>query len=403
MDPFKAVEKKSTAPQWVNPGMFTYPGKTGDWELENAVLNGYSASGWVFACANILAGYVSLPPWKVWAPDNNGDDQVVPNHPIGRLIENPNDHWTRQDQMHFRALHIILGGNSLDKIIYVDNEPKELWNMRPDGITPIPDRRNWLRGYRVKSKGGQELPPLEPEVVIHAKRPDPRDPYWGISSLRAVANVIDMDVQQVRWNRNLVDNDTVPSGVFSDPNIRTQEDRKRVKEAMKRAFSGPVGAREPMVLSNGAQWLQMGISPRELDWVESRSFTVGEICAAMGFLPARFINDAATYNNLKHAIKYEWDNGAMPIIGFIANAMTLRLGVKIFPDLSGIAALREDIHKSADSFAKFVSATVPPQTAAGLLGLPVGELPVGDRTFHQVNLQEFQGEDDEDEMTETSL
>lgn len=392
-DPF-AREGKSTAVQWVPGGSFGYPLQR-QWTLDNAVVHGFYASGWVYSCAMILANHVASVPWAVWETDSNGELHKLSGHWAEGLIEHPNGHQTRAFQMKLRTLHLCMGGNCLDKVIMLRSRPDELWALRPDSTFPIPDKKKWLSHWEVRPRDGGAKETLDPKVVVHGQLPDPSDPYWGMSPLRAIGKVVDMDVSQVTWNRQLMENDAAPAGVFIDPAIQGEHDRKLVKAALKKKLSGPLHAREPLVLSKGAQWLPLGIPPKELDWIESRKFTVGEICTAYGLLTSRFLMDAATYNNLSTAIRYEWESGALPLCGLIGDGLALTLlpleerrqGLKIRPDVSGVPVLRDDIHKAAESFDKFVRNMIPPQMAASMLDLPVGSIPGGDRSYRSSTLE----------------
>lgn len=412
-DPFGGIALKargSTASQFVPGGGFGVA-LPKEWRLDDAIVHGYKASSWVYSCATILANHVSSWPWRVWEPTPAGDMKTIPNHDLEFLIENPNEHQTRNFQMKFRALHLCLGGNALDKVVTIgpsrNPTPSELWPMRPDSVRPRAEKRGWLKDWEVTNQAGLRVEHLDPKVVCHSQFVDPSDPFWGMAPLRAVGKVVDMDRSQVDWNRELAENDMAPSGVFTDPNVHTPKDRALVKSVLKRHFSGPLHGREPLVLSGGAQWHQLGVSPRELDWVESRKFTVGEICTAFGLLTSRFLMDAQTFSNLDAAIRYEIENGALPIAVLIGDGLGLKLltleerrrGMKIRPDTSGVPVLRENVHKAADSFAKFVQHTVPPQTAAAMVDLPVGDLPGGNRSYKLATLEEIV----DDELGEQDL
>lgn len=405
-NPFQRMQvKESTAPQFVYRSQFGREQQK-NWSLENAVVQGYYASGWVYSCASILARHVASVPWRVWETTSSGDLKVIPGHNLEYLIRHPNEHQTGRFQMYLATLHLCLAGNALQKIVTVGrkNEPSELWPLQPDSTYPIPDRREWLKEFVIKDKAGVIIDRLDPAVVCHSQIANPSDPYWGQPPIRAISRLIDMDVAQVEWNRHLIENDATPSGVFIDPNIIQEGDMKAVKQALQR-LAGPLHAREPLVLSAGSKWEQMGIPPRELDWVSSRKFTVGEICTALGLLTARFSNDAATYNNLFQAIRYEWENGALPLAEEVGDGLGLRLltleerrrGMLIRPDTSSVPVLQDDIHKAAESFERFVRNMVPPQTAASLLNIAVGDIPHGYTSFKPATLEPVASSSDLDE------
>ena len=403
MNPFAEelkAHKDPPAAMYIPSGSSNRP-LSKDWNLADAVVHGYKASGWVYACATILAKHVGRLQWRTFAPNDAGDPEVVPNHDAALLIEYPNQHQTRSFQMQQRTLHLTLGGNALDKIIFIGAErsqrPEELWPLRPDSMRPIPSVSKWLSGWEVTNRSGGQKEILKPEVVSHAMLVDPDNPFWGMSPLRSIGPVVDMDVGQVDWNRNLVDNDMVVSGVYVDPAVHTEPQRKQLKESLIERGSGPGNAGKPLVLSGGAKWLQQGISPKELDWIESRKFTVGEIATAMGLLTSRFISDAQTFANLEAAIRYEIVHGALPLAGVIGDALGQRLltveelrnGWRIRPDLTLVPELKKDVHKAAETMERLVGVTVTPQQAAAIVDLQVGELAAGDVVFKKSTLEVF--------------
>lgn len=395
-DPF-AREGKSTGAQFVSAGQMGRPLRDRSWSLENAVASGYEACTWVYACGEILAKHVRSLHFRVFKTDSAGDQKVIPGHDREHLIESPNKHMTRSELLHGAVIRMCLAGEDFWKIVTVGGSkriPAELWPMHGDQVDPVPDESEWLARYDVRKKGRPKAESIEPELVAHPKLPHPTKPYRGMPPLRALAKVVDMDTRQVDWNRHLVDNDMAPSGFFYDPNIHNATQRKQAQAEVKAHFSGPLHAREPLVLSGGAKWVPLGITPRELDWIASRKFIVGEICTGMGLLTSRFVLDAQTYDNLATAVRYEWENGALPIAFLIADALTLRLltreeraqGYSIRPDTSSVAVLKEDIHKAAETFERLVRNLVPPQTAASIVNLAVGDLPEGQSVWRAKNL-----------------
>ena len=373
-----------------------------NWTLEHAVVSGGLACAWVHACADILAKHVASMPWLVVEPgEDQGQMVPVPGHPAQVLIETPNDFQSREYQMHMRTLHLIYAGNFVDRLVMVGGSrnprPAEIWGLHPDAVSPIPDADEWIKAYRQIARGLHSQRDYPVSEIVHGQNPDPLNPYWGMSPLRPVGRIIDLDARQVDWNRNMVENGGAPAGAFVDPSAVSTEAKKSLKKSLKQNFSGPVHAREPLVLSGGANYIPFDHTPVEMDWIASRKFTVGEIATALGLLTSRFVPDVMTLDNLQAALRYEFEHGAAPQARKIGDALGMRLltreerraGRKIIPDTSSVPALRPDLHKSAESYARLVGSLVPPQTAATILDIPVGELEAGQRTFQDGRLVEW--------------
>lgn len=403
MDPFASpmVESKSTATHFVPVGGMQKP-VTRDWDFDNAVNHGYKASSWVYACADIIARHCSRFRWVVQEINDEGDWETRSDDDRSSLLSHPNDHWQGGQLVYFAALHLMLGGNALWRLVMLRGEPVEVWPMSLEGVEPIPHARRWLSHYEVTPKGSSRVERVDPKLIIHAQLPDPSNPYWGQSRLKAAGRVVDMDVTQVTWNRELVENDGVPSFVLVDPMIKTDAEMDLATEAVRKMFGGPANARTPAVLPGGAKVEHLGIPPRELDWIESRKFSAGEICAALGLLPSRFITEAQTFANLQAAIRYEVEHGALPLAGLIGDAFSKSLipieerrqGVRIAVDLAAVTELREDMHQAAESYERLVGALVPPQKAAALLDMPLGEIPGGEDSYRRTSLERVDTEDD---------
>lgn len=408
-DPFATTKPAgtTTAPQWVGRGALGQPHQKTGLEIERGVERGFLTSSWVYSSAEAVATMLDTLPWAVWEKTGANEWQVI-DHPAADLVEHPNPMQTRKFLMHFWALHLLLGGNCLGKLVTLKRNSAfpyaEIWAMRLDNVEPIPDERAWLRAWRVTNRGRGGHEDLDPSIVIHGQKPNPDDPYWGVPPLRAIAKVVDLDVRSVDWNRTLIENDAAPPGAIVDPAIYDKVTRDQYRAAMRDQMSGPNRAREPMVLTGGAKYVPFGIPPKEMDWIESRKFSVGEICSAFGLLPARFLIDAATYNNLASAEKYEMLHAVLPLAGVIGDALGLRLfsekerrHLRLRPDTTGVQALKDDVHKATESYVRLVSNLVPPHVAASILDLPIGEIEGGDDSWRSGSLERAAEPSDEDD------
>jgi len=381
-----------------------------EWDHAAAVKYGYKASGWVYAALFRLAAAVSSVPWRVmikkgeeWSP--------AAGHEYEEAIEFPNNPMSRQFLMQLNVLSLGCGGNALMRGIFVGqskNNPLgklyEIWPLQAasvnvvSGVKSSPPR--WIDRYESVDK--RET--WAPEEICHAQFADPMNPLWGMSPLRAIANTVDMDVQMIKWNRNAMGNQLVPSGAFISPNIKTQEQRDEMQALIAEHYASPDNARKPLILPGEgaaqAAFLRMALSPAEMDWIASRRVTLKEICAALGILPA--LLDPEGVGNLgggkvmEEAVKYMWENGAMVYLTAIEDAFNAwlvprkqRSSMWIHFDTSGVTALQDNLSKRLEAHAKAIASGVPPNRSFVMLDLPVEPVPGGDRSFIPVTLTEL--------------
>lgn len=379
-----AGERKSEPSQFVVTSGGSPIRKT--WDFDRAVRYGYANSSWVFAAIDRIAKAGSSVPWCVKRREG-GKMKLVEGHEHERMIEHPNRQMSRKFLMWQQIQQLLLSGNGLRKIA-VD----ELWPLNPARTTPIPGEAGsgiWLAKWEVRDAKGKKSY-LEPEEVIHTQIPDPSNPLWGMSPTQPIGAIVDTDSEAVLWNRESMRNRAVPDGALVDPNAISEEQYQQIEDELEMRVMGSHNARRPMILSAGANWLPMQRSPAEMDFVESRKHFASEIAAALGYLAAMFSTEAQTYDNLRTAVRFMWENAVIPILDLFADTYTLALvpweqrgEVEITYDLSGIEALQENTSGKVKAAETLVGMGVPSHVAFRVVDLPITEddVPHGDRAL----------------------
>ncbi|MEO1278591.1 MAG: phage portal protein, partial [Planctomycetota bacterium] len=375
MNPWGRTEKKHTAGHFVwNRGARQPVSR--DWSLDRAVVSGLEACSWVGICSAIHQGHLAKMPLRVF--ERQGSESTPVDHERDGILRTPNPDMEMEELLPFLGGHLMLAGDAVGRVVTVTRGgqeiPDEIWPANPDALRPVPaepGQPGWISHYEEREIGKAAVQ-VPREQVVHAIRfRHPQKPWVGWSALRMVAHAVDLDSQHVRWNANLVRNEAAPAGVFTDKTIRKTTTLKEVREAVKEAFSGPLHAREPLVLGADATYMPIGLPPKELDWIQSRNFTVGEIASAFWMLVARFQASAMTYDNLATAERYEVLNGSIPLAVAIGTALgrvlltfeERRRGLFIGPDPSAIECLQETFEKASMSYERLVRNGVPKQTA----------------------------------------
>jgi len=413
-DAAEDVEKAADA--GVSPGQFlagsgfTYGGgqplKT-DWDQDKAILEGYKGSTWPFACLDRLGGACSSVPWRVMEKkrggpkppgrgmSSSGEWEAQDGHPRELLIERPNDYMSRQFLINIMVLHLGTVGNALLKQIYVTRkgqlEPDDLWPIGRYRPVPVdefaaprigPDGKQvvWIEGYRRYDR--PMLPILPPTQVVHAMLPDPGNLLWGMSPMRPVAPIIDMDRKQVAWNGSLPEQANVPRGAFVDRNLKTDGQMREAARLLQARMADRTGV--PLVIGAGSEYLRMALTPVETDWNESRKISMIEICAAYGVLPSLFISDSK-YANQETAVKHMWKNGAHRMLSVIEDAFNLKLVPRarrgemwIHFDLSQVPDIQDTLPQRLEAHARAVGAGVPINRSIVMLDIPVDRVEGGD-------------------------
>lgn len=357
-----------------------------EWNAERAFRDGYEICSWVFACIDRLAGAVASVPWQV--KRRTGEEwEHEADDPIEIAIEYPNDFHSRQFLVTMAVQHLGITGNVLWKTVRVRGEVNEFWPMSPLLWKPVPHATKWLSHYEAAVPGKVTKERLEPAAVVHSQFPNPLQPLWGVSPLRAIRQTVDMDVRHVAWNRKAVETAMVPTGAFISPEITNEAQMREARKKIHEWWTGPENAKEPLLLGAGGKWERMAMTPAEMDWIESRRFSLIEICAAYGLLPSMFVPESK-YANLGESVRYMWENGAARLLSVLEDGLNTRLIPRaerasrwIHFDLSGVTALQDNIAKRLESHERAVRSAVPPNKSFILFDLPVDPVPGGERGY----------------------
>lgn len=319
---------------------------------------------WVYACVKKIAQAAASVPLLVYQKDSSGELTEVPNHPLQLLLDKPNESTSRNDFMEAWTAFLMLAGNAYVEMNGPSQKgpPQELWLWRPDRTVVVPGKEGAERlRYLVN---GTEID-LPYERALHTKFFHPTDDYYGLTPLQVVRRTVDMDNSTTDWNTTLVQNYGAPGGILkAPPDTQIPKPQlQRIRRTIKRMFGGKNNAGKTHLLEGGLEWQQLGLSPKDMDFIDSRRMTREEICAVFGVPPQIVgIQDKSTYNNYAEARQSFYQDTVLPaaldkIVSTINHGLAPLYGDNVIVgyDKSQIEALQE----SADARYKRVKEVLP--------------------------------------------
>ena len=237
---------------------------------------------WVYAAVTMTCNTVaSLADFEVY--DVNGEEkQELDNHPFEKLLRNPNPYQFDSRFEFFEALvgYLRLNGNAY---IYANSigdnvPPSELWVLRPDRVTVIPSATQYVSGY-VYDVNGKTIT-FEPWEIVHLKNFHPLNDWYGLSAIEALSLAAESDFKQQTYNRNFFSKDNAkPQGAIAFADNIADSAWEGIKSDIKRNYGET--ERRTMLLrgvgQGGVQWLQMGLSQKDMEFLAGRQFTKEEI------------------------------------------------------------------------------------------------------------------------------
>ncbi len=338
----------------------------------------------VYRCVNLVSQSASHVPWVVMKSSNN---EIIPNHPIYQLLKKPNPEKAGSDFFSEIIASKLLFGNAYILASGISGAPKELYILHARAVD-IVQKDNRLVGYKYNTQNGEKIYPIDQltkiSKVLHLKNYNPTNEHYGLSSLDAASVAIDLHMQATNWNSNLLRNGARPSGalIVKDSNgYLSDEQFERLQNQLNDKYTGSYNSGKPLLLEGGLGWQEMSVSPKDMDFVESRNSAAREIALAFGVPPQLLgINGDNTYSNMQEARLALWEETLIPLLDKISDALGNWLSYLYQEDLTidfdrdGISALTE---KRENLWAKIASANFmtlnEKRSFVGLKPLPNGD------------------------------
>lgn len=255
------------------------------------------------------------------------------------------------------AAQLLLHGNGFVQVMKdAAGQPVELYALRPERVSVVPDASGWPVAYQYKA-GDQSLTiPVEDEAgwpnIIHLKSFHPADDHYGAGCLAAADQAVAIHNAAAAWNRALLENAARPSGALvyegGDATPLTPEQFERLKGELASAFSGEGNAGRPMLLEGGLKWQSLALSPADMDFAELKAAAARDIALAFGVPPMLLgLPGDNTYANYREANRALWRLTLLPLAGKILAGLVEGLEAwfpeaSLSVDLDRVPALAED-------------------------------------------------------------
>jgi HK97 family phage portal protein len=255
------------------------------------------------------------------------------------------------------AAQLLLHGNAYVQIARDGaGKPIELFALRPERVTVVPDAEGWPAAYEYKVGERKLTIPLEDEAgwpnLIHLKGYHPSDDHYGAGCLSAADEAVAVHNAASAWNRALLENAARPSGALvfgaGTTDGLTTEQFERLKSELAETYAGGANAGRPMILEGGLTWQSMALSPADMDFAELKAAAARDITLAFGVPPMLLgLPGDNTYSNYKEANRALWRLTLLPLAGKILAGLTEGLrpwfpALELAVDLDRVPALAED-------------------------------------------------------------
>jgi HK97 family phage portal protein len=297
------------------------------WDIERAYREGMQRVTWVSRCIDVIAGNQARLP-IILRKDNSPTGEIVSSKKMAKspLVEVLNTKSNiGENAFIFRyrlSAQLLLGtrGAFMEKVRGRDGSIIGLNLLPPQATAPIPDPKKFVSGFEVSLPHGQTTI-LKPEDVVWIRRPHPLDPYLSLTPMEAAGIAIEIENFAKLYNRNFLMNDGRPGGLLVVRGMLDDEDKEELKSRFRGNLSR-AGQTTVLASDDGAEYVDVGASPRDAAYIQMRQITKEEILASFG-VPESVIGNASgrTFSNAAEEIRVFWTETMLPHLEPIARAL----------------------------------------------------------------------------------
>jgi phage portal protein BeeE len=357
-----AGEQKDALTRRASPGPFYIPDGTPynpAWDLARTMKDAYERVMWVNRIVEARAKNCSRLP--VIIQEGSGPDapRVESHSLLDRLNGRANPYESGRMFRHrlFAQYQLSKKGVFVEAVVNRRGDIASLSLLNPLHTSIVPNRDTFIESFEVRVPSGEtwRVPPFTPERggVLWIRSPHPIDPYLSQTWIDAAGLSIDIDYYARLYNRTFMQNDGRPGGLIAVSNGDGTEgsmDPADARELQSRlSGGGPESAgRISLIDANYMEYIDTSTTPRDAQYVESRTITKGELLVAGG-TPLSVLGDASgrTFDNADAEYEVWWKETNIPDLEHFGAFMDLLIGgwdddYHVAHDLSSVSVLERD-------------------------------------------------------------
>jgi HK97 family phage portal protein len=304
---------------WLGIGAATYKDKDG-WFVDYMTGGTKTTSGErisndsamtiaaVYACINNIATDVAKLPIKVYQK-KKGYRTEISDHPIRFLLDKqPNNTMTAMDFRQALTAHCLGWGNAYAEVGKdpLSGDVSVLRIITPDKIAPQIDKDYGVTYKVTDSNNIQSV--VKPEYILHIHGLG-FDGVVGYNVIHQARESMGLAKATERFGSSFFGNGTVPGGFIEHPTSLTANARQNLIASIERRHQTAENAHKLMVLEEGMKFNKNTIPPEEAQFLETRQFSIPEICRWFRMPPHKIADlSRATFSNIEEqSIEYVTD------------------------------------------------------------------------------------------------
>lgn len=251
----------------------------------------------VFACIDCISADVAKLPLHIYKRDGKYRRKKYEHRLHNLLSYQPNPEMTAIDFRQALTAHVLGWGNAYaEKQFDSRGNIIALWPLRPDRIKPFRDDNKKLWYEATTDTGNRVYFPSHEILHIHGLS---FDGIVGYNVVHQARESIGFAKATEKFGATWFGNGAHPSGTLEHPQVMSEKAQNRFQKGLER-YKGDK-ANKLLVLEEGMKFKAITIAPEESQFLETRKFTIPEICRWFRMKPHKIADlERATFTNIEH-------------------------------------------------------------------------------------------------------
>lgn len=228
----------------------------------------------VWACVRLLSESISTLPLKIYTRQPDGSRKAATDHPAYSILcRRPNSEMTPSRFMLMVVASICLRGNAFIEKKFIANRLVSLVPLLPQNMV-VKRLTTGALEYKYTENGNERVIPVK--NIMHI-RGFGLDGVCGMMPMKTGRDVIGSAMAVEESAAKIFEQGLQSSGFLTAEQALNDEQRERLREYMAK-FTGSKNAGKIMVLEGGLKYQGVTMNPEDAQMLESRSFSIEEIC-----------------------------------------------------------------------------------------------------------------------------
>lgn len=254
------------------------------------------------------------------------------NHPLCRLLRDPNEPDTSYDLWYETTMFLLLTGNAYWWIPRVEatQKPGAIWVLPSHWVHAKASDNGWVEEYQIRPVEGNYVSMVIPASdMIHFRKKSPVSKLDGFSPLQAGAQWIDTieSIDRTRWF-------SFKNGIFpgvavefdSSIKLPDESDLNRIEARLMARYGTEINANKPIMIPPGAKLRKLQLSHDELGFCQS-SDQLRDNTLALFHVPPPCVGvtHEMTYGSVRASMASLYTGAINPLFHFFGQHVTEKL------------------------------------------------------------------------------